>query len=320
MIACDCEVCTAKRKYKLLLSKAEKRQPKFYELDWDFMSVEGISKIAEKFEQLVGKIAIELKEQSQLARMHIFTFDSQFATNKYREIEQEHFNVLNSIGIDFMTLLSDSFARKPLSSLDIEHSIAKIVLKSQPILLQICQKSAASWFDLCKLYNANVTIIELHNLAVEYFQIMNDICEKLEFHRHSMIGSFKKILVKAQALKSSLFELTQNLSKFSNTRTATEQLSSNAVDKYFRDEINFKFEVQSDLISLLASELFASLNSNHVACLFALSLIKEDNGYYSSKLLEGENKYVHICLGDTAVSAAINKIVVQKEQFIDCTI
>ncbi len=133
-----------------------------------------------------------------------------------------------------------------------------------------------------------------------------------------MSPGFKNLHAKVQTLKSILLELTNGLTKFSKTRTASDQIGSSAVDRYFRDEINFKFEVESDLISLLASELFTTLKSNSLACFFALGLLKEDNGYYSDKLKENENQCVHICLGDTDVSAAIHKIVVQKKHFNEC--
>ena len=312
---CDCKACTARRRRKAYAATLKPVQPKIYELQWDFLSVDGVSKIAEKFEELIHKIEFEIADQSKLARMHIFNFDSTFVTRKNWPIDKECLNILNNIGCDFMSVLKDAYSGRLLSADEINQAVEKMVIKAAPVLVQICRKSAASWFDLFKLYNSNVSLLKLQNLVVEYYYLIEEIFEKIENYRMSMSPGLEKINLMVTGLKSTLLVLKGNLEKFSSAKTAADQIYDSAVGRYFKDEINFNIDLDSDLITFLASELMTILKSNPVACLFTLGLLKEDNGYYSEKSKDVENQYVHICLGDTAISSAINKIVVQKDFF-----
>ena len=312
---CDCKACTARRRHKAYAAKLEPVQPKVYELQWDFLSVDGVSKIAEKFEELIQKIDFEIADQSKLGRMHIFNFDSNFVTRKNWTIDLECLNILDTIGCDFMWVLKDLFSGKLLTATEINQTVAKIVTKAAPVLVQICQKSAASWFDVDKLFNADVSAIKLKNLVTEFYFLIEEIAKKIENNLMDTSLGLEKVYSKAVGLKSMLWELKVNLALFSNSQTVASQIYASAVERYFKDEINFNINIDSDLITFLSSELLTTLRSNPVACLFTLGLLKEDNGYYSEKSKDVENQYVHICLGDTAISSAINKIVVQKDFF-----
>lgn len=285
---------------------------KLFELNWDFLSPDGISKIDAKFEQVISDITFEIELQTQISKIQIFTFDTHFFKEKCSKISPEIFEVLADAGSDFLALLNDVYEHKNLDSTDIKNRVSAIIAKSEPLLGEICSKSVMSWFDIANLYNSNVSLIKLKNLLVEYYYLLRNVSDKLEIHRPKMSTGLENMQLKLSSTIANIRQTIENLTTISNAQCAANQISRYALHAYFSNNDNFHSEIQSDLVRQFSKELLETLKSNPVACLFVLGLLKSDHGYYSQIAKSTQPQLSQICLGDIAIAAAVNKRVIQK--------